>query len=127
MAAITVPPGKWDGSLACSNSLIAARGDSAYAGFDVRLKVDVAADGSIAWKQETEALFELTTGRFDSRGRFTAEGDGRRKDELRPNPWRVSASGEYAAKARRIEGELQYSRLSDGAPSRNCRLTVELK
>ena len=113
--------GAWRGRLACGASRSTNLPPAMAAAFTDELAIEIA--GSRITLQRDQANFsEKTVGKFDGQGHFSANGYGAFKS--RPGDWVVEASGDFLAKAKRIEGRMQVLRTSDSGVSRECTLVA---
>ena len=112
--------GVWRGQLACGPVLSRPDGPG-NAAFTADLDIHVEGQ-RIRWTRQTARVSETVEGRFDEQGRFSAEGQGARKD--RAETWLERASGLFVPATRRIEGQLQILRSKDKSVARDCTIVA---
>lgn len=118
--AVRPAEGAWRGQLACGPILSETTGPGSGA-FTAELSIEINGP-RIVWMRNTSIVNETVVGTFDVQGRFSAEGQGSRKD--RPEYWRVRARGEFVPKTDRIEGRVQLLRSNDSSVARECTLVA---
>ncbi|MFO1328611.1 MAG: serine/threonine-protein kinase [Rubrivivax sp.] len=114
-------PQTWPGELACGPLLNAPRNATRQEAFSQAVKVEVGPQ-RVGWVRESKTAFESASGRLEPGGRFSAEGEGRYKDEPERNPWRVRAQGQLDVRAQQLDARVQLLRQKDGSISRECTL-----
>lgn len=112
--------GAWAGLLTCSALINPAKNTTRIEGFsNAKLKLEIAGS-KVSWVRETATALETASGKVDSSGRFTVEGEGASKDAADRRPWLLKASGEVLAREQRIDARAQILRHKEGTIAREC-------